>query len=336
MDEFYGILRDAKMHWSDVKKLQAEMQRMLEMHTQEFKDFHHSLIDWNKTNENVFFVKTDDWKKEIDNLCDEFGCKRKNNSVVAVNAVYAVTPEWLKTHTEEEAMEYFRKCFKFHVKEYCGGNEDLMLCFVVHKDETSWHAHGVSVPLRFHKTINKRSGKEKEYWSLDAKKILGGRIEHSRRQDRFYNEVSKEFGLLRGTPKPISRRRHRDQMEMHLESLRNGAEVCRKIAFGEMEKLDKAIQTNKMYKENSQDQTKILMEMRELARSINESEKVLSEEYARLQKNFVYREWKILQERYPEIAKKVHQENIELKRQETSSNRKIVRNQTEKSDEIYR
>ena len=335
MSECYGILRDGKLHWSDVKKLQAEMQRTKETYTKEFKDFNHSLIDWNKTNENIFFVKTDDWKKEIDSLCDEFGCKRKKDSVVAINAVYAITPEWLETHTEEEAMAYFKKCYEFHVKEFCSGNKDLMLSFVIHKDETSWHAHAVSVPILLHKTINKRSGKTKEYYSLDAKRIIGNRLTHSRRQDRFYNAVSKHFGLSRGIPKPISRRRHRDQMEMHLESLRKGAEICRKYAFGEMEEVDQAIQNNKMYKENRKDQTEMLIEMRELARSVSEAEKVLSEEYARLKQNFVYREWKILKERHPEWFKVVHQENIALK-QETSSNRRLVRNQNENDNEIYR
>ena len=336
MSECYGILRDGKLHWSDVKKLQAEMQRTKETYTKEFKDFNHSLIDWNKTNENIFFVKTDDWKKEIDSLCDEFGCKRKKDSVVAINAVYAITPEWLETHTEEEAMAYFKKCYEFHVKEFCSGNKDLMLSFVIHKDETSWHAHAVSVPILLHKTINKRSGKTKEYYSLDAKRIIGNRLTHSRRQDRFYNAVSKHFGLSRGIPKPISRRRHRDQMEMHLESLRKGAEICRKYAFGEMEEVDQAIQNNKMYKENRKDQTEMLIEMRELARSVSEAEKVLSEEYARLKQNFVYREWKILKERHPEWFKVVHQENIALKEQETSSNRRLVRNQNENDNEIYR
>ena len=233
-------------------------------------------------------------------------------------------------------MAYFKKCYEFHVKEFCSGNKDLMLSFVIHKDETSWHAHAASVPILLHKTINKRSGKTKEYYSLDAKRIIGNRLTHSRRQDRFYNAVSKHFGLSRGIPKPISRRRHRDQMEMHLESLRKGAEICRKYAFGEMEEVDQAIQNNKMYKENSKDQTEMLIEMRELARSVSEAEKVLSEEYARLKQNFVYREWKLLKERHPEWFKIVHQENIELKRQETSSNRKIVRNQNESDNEIYR
>lgn len=342
MGDYYGIIRDAKLHWSDIKKVMEEMQRTLKMHTEEFREFNHSLIDWNKTDENIFFVKCDDWKKEIDSLCDEFDCKRKKDSVVAINTVYAITPEWLATHTEAEAMEYFKKCYQFHIKEFCSGNENLMLSFVIHKDETHWHAHATSVPILHHRTTNKRSGKTKEYYSLDAKKILGGRIEHSRRQDRFYNEVSKEFGLLRGTPKPISRRRHRDQMEMHLETLRNTEKDYKYHAAKAVDELYKVNEALKIYKENSLDRAEILKEVRALTYGINETGKALTEEYERLekeyavmQKNYIYREWKLLKENHPEWFKIIHQENIALKEQE-SSNRKIVRNQNESDNEIYR
>jgi len=342
MSECYGILRDGKLHWSDVKKLQAEMQRVLETHTMELKDFNHSLIDWSKTSENVFLVKTEDWKKEIDELCDFYDCKRKKDSVVAINCVYAITPEWLKNHSEAEAMDYFKKCYEFHVKEFCKGNEELMLCFVIHKDETSWHAHACSCPILHHKTVNKRSKKVKEYYSLDAKSILGNRLEHSKRQDRFYNEVSKQFGLERGIPKPISRRKHYDQMDKNLKTLN---EIERLSKSHTADALDRMEQTLKICRERAlsiEEQTAMLKEIVELSHSIKAAEKVLEGEYSRLQKNYIYREWKILQERYPQIAKLVHQENIELRKSEndylprTSSNDGMVRNIKDNTNENVR
>ena len=314
--EFYGIMRHEKRHWHDVKKLQAEIQRVLADHNMHMKDFSHSLIDWSKTDQNTFFKRTENWKERIDELCLIYDAKRKQNSVVLIDVVYAVSPDYIKQHSEDEVMKYFQECYKYHIDEFCGGDESLMLSFVVHKDETSWHAHGCSVPLLYHETTNKRSGKVKKFYSLDAKKILGGPKDCSARQDRFYESVSKKFGLSRGEPKVKSRRRHKDQMDLHLESLRELERLSVERAARAMDEMDKALKLQREQKAISDEQIDVIKKARELAQSMKSVEAMLADEYGRLQQNFVFREWQILQERHPELAKIIHQENINAKNME--------------------
>lgn len=192
----YGIMRIEKRGRSGVYGIQLENNRNAE-HKREFD---RSDVDWERTEENDYIVKTDNWNKEITRQIKLNGCKERKNSIVMLDGLFTVSPEWFTQHTKEEINKYFNDCLNFYVKEYCQGDRSRVINCVVHWDEATPHMHVVSVPL-----ISDEQGVR-----LSARDIMGDRSEYRHRQTMFYEEVSQQYGLDRGetTNRPEERRKH--------------------------------------------------------------------------------------------------------------------------------
>lgn len=231
MSENYCVMTMAKRHRNDVRGLQAEANR-------EYDDpkKYKNNVDLSKSHENVFFAKSDDWQKSIDEVLEANGIQENRNSVVLITSVYSVSPGWFETHTEDEAMEYFRTCFEYE-KQTKG---EVINC-VLHKDESTWHMQVATVPITLvqdvkctPKTVKDKQGnpvlddngrpiidtykkgksKGKPIYErkpvvddqgrpvyhtgLNAKVIFGNRIAMSKRQTHFFENCGKQFGMSRG------------------------------------------------------------------------------------------------------------------------------------------
>lgn len=231
MSENYCVMTMAKRHRNDVRGLQAEANR-------EYDDpkKYKNNVDLSKSHENVFFAKSDDWQKSIDEVLEANGIQENRNSVVLITSVYSVSPGWFDTHTEDEAMEYFRTCFEYE-KQTKG---EVINC-VLHKDESTWHMQVATVPVTLvqdvkctPKTVKDKQGnpvlddngrpiidtykkgksKGKPIYErkpvvddqgrpvyhtgLNAKVIFGNRIAMSKRQTHFFENCGKQFGMSRG------------------------------------------------------------------------------------------------------------------------------------------
>lgn len=182
----YGIMRVEKRGRSAVHGLQIENER--EPEDGKTRTFDASDIDWERTAQNEHLIQSKTWNKDITEKIKAAGCKEKKNSIVMLDGFYGASREWFDTHTKEEAEAYFRACKDYHVKAYCQGDESRVVNCVIHWDEATPHMHIESVPLM----------QDAKGWHLSAKDIMGGRMDYRHRQDEFYEEVSKQYGLERG------------------------------------------------------------------------------------------------------------------------------------------
>lgn len=281
----FGILRYYKRHWSALKNLEREANRTGDEPNKEFI-FTKSFIDWSRTKDNYHLVKTDDWSQAVDNICERYGARRRNDSVCIVDTLYSASPDWLENLSEEDRSRYFRDCLDFHVKHFCSGQYDLVLNAVVHVDETSVHMAVASVPLIY-------AGKKAKKWRLNAKKLLGRQQDYRDVQEQFFLEVGRKWGLEHHKPKEESRRHH-------VESNQWIAEETKKLLDKMNAEFDKEKQHIDDYIAAAQHK-----EDRLLQNLVDESDDV---------KSFVVREWVILQNEYPDIAEAIHARNAELKR----------------------
>ena len=195
----YGIMRTEKRKQQSVKGIQGENNRT----EADRGKFPNSDIDYNRTHENKWLVKSDDWLQTINKELHKHGIdKHRKDAVVMLDTFYTASPEFFKDKTKEEIEKYFNDCLEFHKKEY----GDHVINAVIHYDETTPHMHVTSVPL---------VELEKDKYKLSAKEIMGGRGKYVQRQDRFYKEVTKEYGLERGEKwEPgKEKRKHREQAE---------------------------------------------------------------------------------------------------------------------------
>lgn len=214
----YGIMHTIKIKAGNTMGVQIENNR-----TQKDceRSFAGSQIEWERTNENVHWVHSGNWDKSVYELCQQYDIPRiKKDSVVCLQTVYTASRDWF-THDEngglvfdEKAEQYFRDCVKFHVENYCGGREDLMINCTVHLDEVhadgtgSIHLHCTSVPI----TENERGE-----FVLSAKRVLGGRKEMTQSQQRFHDDVCKSRGMERGMSSNKTKRKHLDNLSYKTE-----------------------------------------------------------------------------------------------------------------------
>ena len=210
-----GVMRIEKRGRSAVYGLQIEACRTEKDHAGG-RDFHDSDIDWTKTDENIFLVKSDSWNSKITGQLRQAGVRERKNSIVLLDGLYTASPEFFAQHPKEDWIAYFRDCLQFHIKEFCQGDSARMLSAVIHLDEKTPHLQVASVPLM----------QDGDGFHLSAKTIMGGRKEYRSRQDRFYEEVTKKRGLDRGEVRdPAERKRHVSKREWQLHEQQERAEA---------------------------------------------------------------------------------------------------------------
>lgn len=202
----YGIMRVEKRRRSAVYGIQIEASRTPADHARG-RDFDNSDIDWEKTQNNIFLVRSESWNKEITKQIHAAGVKEKKDSVVMLDGLYTASAEWFEGKTEAEIRKYFEECKEFYIKEYCGGDESRVISAVIHLDEATPHLHIQSVPLL----------EDEKGLHLSAKRIMGFKSDYRKRQDRFYEQVSKARGLERGEiHDPAHRKAHTTKREWQI------------------------------------------------------------------------------------------------------------------------
>lgn len=154
-----------------------------------YKDRFSPNIDWEKTDENIYLVKKNNWKRIIDNELRKHNIKKRKDSVLMIDSIYTASPEVISSWDRETLESYFKDCLEFHKRHY-----GLVINAVIHLDETTPHLHIDDIPL-----IQKEDGS----WKLSAKEIIGNRAKMSRMQSDFYKEVGKKYGLERGEEKSL-------------------------------------------------------------------------------------------------------------------------------------
>ena len=207
----YGIMRIEKRGRSAIYGLQIEANRTAQDH-ESGRDFDNSDIDWTRTKDNIYIIRTVNWNTEVTRQITEAGLKERKDSVVLLDALYTASPEWFETHTRREILEYFRDCLRFHIKEYCAGDKSKLVNAVIHLDEKTPHLHVSSIPI-----IEDEKGAH-----LSAKIIMGNKDDYRLRQDRFYSEVSSCYGMERGEPKqPGETKAHTSKREWQIATQEN-------------------------------------------------------------------------------------------------------------------
>lgn len=189
----YGIMRVEKRGRTDVYGIQLEANRTLEQHANGI-DFDKSDIDWNKTNDNIFLVHTENWNSDITKVIKRIeadtGKKTRKDAVVLLDGLFTATNEFFNDKTTDEIKKYFEDCLSFYIKEFCQGDKSRVLNAVIHLDEATPHMQVASIPI-FTSDLGDR---------LNAKIIMGNKTDYRKRQDRFFNDVSSKYGLERGEP----------------------------------------------------------------------------------------------------------------------------------------
>lgn len=146
-------------------------------------------IDWEKTDQNIYLVRKNNWKRIIDNELRKHGIKKRKDAVLMIDSIYTASPEAMKQWDNETMLNYFKDCLEFHQKHF-----GLVINAVIHLDETTPHLHVDDIPL-----IQKEDGS----WKLSAKEVIGNRFKMSKTQSDFYKEVGKKYGLERGEEKSL-------------------------------------------------------------------------------------------------------------------------------------
>ena len=221
----YGIMRCEKRKMSAVGGLEAEANREHKI------DLPASDIDWDKTHDNVYFVRSADWRETICRTLQEHGITRwRKDAVVMIDSLYTASPEFFQTMEQPQIFDYFRDCLSFHEQHY-----GHIINAVVHLDETTPHMAVASIPIV----------QRGERYALSAKELMGNRSDYRARQDAFWEEVTEKYGLERGEPSdPVERREHLSVQEYKID--RNNEDIAylegRKIALQEdVNSLDRGI-----------------------------------------------------------------------------------------------
>ena len=218
MGEKYCVMNVQKRKRQDVKGLQDEANRELE------ESKYKNAVDFSRSNENFYFVKSTDWNKSITDILEEEHIREKPDNVVLLTSVYAYSPEWGEGKSRQEILDYFDKCLEYERKTH-----GRVINAVVHFDETTPHMQVASVPVvdvpdriavpvyeldDEGKMVEKRNKKGKIVYKrqvvknddgslrmhrgLNASYIVGNKQKMSRTQSEFYEFCGKPFGMQRG------------------------------------------------------------------------------------------------------------------------------------------
>ena len=186
-------MRVEKRGRADVYGIQLEANRTAEQHEKGL-EFDKSDIDWDKTNDNIFLVQTDKWNGEITKAIKrieaETGKKTRKDAVVLLDGLFTASPAFFDNKSDDEIKGYFEDCLEFYVKEFCQGDKARVINAVIHLDEATPHMQVASIPIYTSEAGNR----------LNAKIIMGNKTDYRKRQDRFFEAVSKKYGLERGEP----------------------------------------------------------------------------------------------------------------------------------------
>ena len=133
------------------------------------------------------------YKKEINRMVAEAGCKVRKDSVLMVETLITTSPEFMNSLPPEEQKEYFTMALDFLAERV--GRQNI-LSAVVHMDEKTPHMHLCFVPI----TPDNR---------LSAKEFLGNQKSLSQWQTDYHERMSSRWNELeRGQSSMETKRKH--------------------------------------------------------------------------------------------------------------------------------
>lgn len=102
------------------------------------------------------------------------------NNIAMLDMIFTYSHGAIKSKEDQD--NYFKKCIEWVEKEWptC-----VILCAAIHRDETTPHMQVLVAPID-------------QKGHFNAKKLVGGPAQYSMRQDSFWENCSKQFGLERG------------------------------------------------------------------------------------------------------------------------------------------
>lgn len=198
----YGICRVQKVKAAAVGSMQYHNDRLPGEHS-------NPNIDHSKRGDNAEFIKHGSYRAEVNDRIERFRKserKVRKDAVVLVEGVMTASPEFFEGKSRDEVMAFFRDGFDFVKSEVGEGN---MVHFTVHMDESTPHAHFGFTPIK--------DG------TLSWKNYFDGRDALRGWQDRFFEKVSKPWGLERG--EKDTGRTHKDAAQMRRDAERELHEV---------------------------------------------------------------------------------------------------------------
>ena len=198
----YGIIRVQKVKAPAVGSMQYHNDRVPGQHSNED-------IDQEKSNLNKEYIEHGSYRAEVNERIERFresSRKIRKDAVVLAEGVATASPEFFDGKSREEVMAYFDDVFEFCKSEF---GEQNLVHFTVHMDETTPHAHFGFTPIK--------DG------TLSWKNYFDGRDALRGWQDRFFEKVSKPWGLERG--EKDTGRTHKDAAQMRRDAEREIKEL---------------------------------------------------------------------------------------------------------------
>lgn len=258
---YCGIMRAEKRGRGGVYGLQIEANRTQEDH-ERGRDFDRSDIDWNATQDNVHLRYCENWNKEITRQIHDAGVKERKDSIVMIDALYTASPEFFEGKNRDEIIDYFKTCLDFHEREY-----GRAFNAVIHFDETTPHMQVASVPI-----VENEKGAH-----LSAKIVMGGRADYRARQDRFFEEVTKQYGLERGEVRdPAEIKAHTTKREWQIATQEQRLEQARQETKTEQARTQEVIDRRQASIEQANAQKLEALRERDAARADRDVVKALS------------------------------------------------------------
>lgn len=172
----YAILRFQKRKAGSVASCERHNERKKEAYKS------NPDIDTERSKDNYHLVPPPryTYKKEINRMVKEAGCKVRRDSVMMVETLITASPEFMNSLPPEEQKEYFTRALEF-LSERVG--KQNILSAVVHMDEKTPHMHLSFVPLT-------------EDGRLSAKEIVGNKKKLTWWQDEFWKHMVKKYPNL--------------------------------------------------------------------------------------------------------------------------------------------
>ena len=185
----YAILRFQKRKAGGV----AACERHNERKKEAYKSNPDIDMERSKNNYHLIAPPKYTYKKEINRMVAEAGCRTRKDSVMMVETLITASPEFMNQLPPEEQKAYFQTALDF-ISERVG--KQNILSAVVHMDERTPHMHLCFVPIT---PDNK----------LSAKAILGNQKSLSEWQTAYHERMSSRWNQLeRGQSSMETKRKH--------------------------------------------------------------------------------------------------------------------------------
>ena len=185
----YAILRFQKRKAGSV----ASCERHNERKKEAYKSNPDIDMERSKLNYHLVAPPKYTYKKEINRMVREAGCKVRRDSVMMVETLITASPEFMNSLPPAEQKAYFTEALDFIAERV--GRQNI-LSAVVHMDEKTPHMHLSFCPIT-------PEGK------LSAKAFLGNQKSLSEWQSAYHERMSSRWNELeRGQSSMITKRKH--------------------------------------------------------------------------------------------------------------------------------